>query len=72
MHCKNKEKNNVLTAPHCKQCTVVQDIHISRLELQRCPLEFVIFVFKVYICDLGLRLANSFWDPCEVTEISKR
>jgi hypothetical protein len=46
MHCKNKEKNDVPTAPHCKQFTVVQDIHISRLELQRWPLEFVISVLR--------------------------
>jgi hypothetical protein len=31
---------------------------IYSLELQRCSLEFVISVFKIYIWDL----ANSFWD----------
>ncbi len=42
------------------EITVVQEIHISGLELQRCPLEYVISFPKVYIWDWGL--ANSFWD----------
>ncbi len=46
----------------------LQEIHISRLELQRWPYEFVIFYSKVYIWDLGLRF--SFWDP--VIQISFR
>jgi hypothetical protein len=41
---------------------VVYEIHISRLELQRWHLEFAISFSKTYIWDLGLRLADSFWD----------
>ncbi len=52
------------------EITVVQEIHISRLELQRWSLEFVLFFSKVYIWDLGLRFgANSFWD--HVMQISR-
>ncbi len=42
------------------EISVVQEIHISRLELQRGSLEFVISFSKVYIWDRGL--ATSFWD----------
>jgi hypothetical protein len=34
---------------------VVQEIHLSRLKLQRQSLEFFISFSKVYICYLGLR-----------------
>jgi hypothetical protein len=37
------------------EISVVQEIYISRLELQGWSLEFVIFFSKVYIWDLGLR-----------------
>jgi hypothetical protein len=37
------------------EITVKKEIHVSRLELQRWSLEFVIFFSKVYIWDLGLR-----------------
>jgi len=37
------------------EITVVQEILIVRLELQRWLLEFVFPFFKVYIWDLGLR-----------------
>jgi hypothetical protein len=40
--------------------TVGQEIHISRLELQRWPLEFVISFFKEHTWDLELRFG--FWD----------
>jgi hypothetical protein len=33
---------------------VVQEIHLSRLELQRWSLEFVISFSKVYILDIGV------------------
>jgi hypothetical protein len=33
------------------EITLLQEIHISRLELQRWPLEFVISFAKVYIWD---------------------
>ncbi len=39
---------------------LIKKIYISRLELQRWPLEFVISFFKVYIWDLGLRFAKFF------------
>jgi hypothetical protein len=52
------------------EIAVVQEIHISRLELKRRPLEFIISFSKVYIWDLGLDLANSFWD--HVIKISFR
>jgi hypothetical protein len=42
--------------------SLVQETHISRLEVQRWFLEFVISFFKVYIWDWGKRLANSFLD----------
>jgi hypothetical protein len=38
------------------EITIVHDFHISRLELQRWPLELFIFSSKVFIRDLGLRL----------------
>ncbi len=48
----------------CYEITAVWEIHISRLELQRCPLVFVISFSKVYtvvgIWEWGL--ANSFCD----------
>ncbi len=44
------------------EIAVVQENHISRLDLQRWPLEFLIYFSKVYIWDLGLDFANSFWD----------
>ena len=50
------------------EISVVQEIHISRLELQRWPLEFVISFSKEYIWDSGL--TYSFWD--HVTQISIR
>jgi hypothetical protein len=37
------------------EITVVRRIHISRLELQRWSLEFVISFYTIYIWDLGLR-----------------
>jgi hypothetical protein len=37
------------------QITVVHEIHISRLELQRLPPEYVTSFSKVFIQDLGLR-----------------
>jgi hypothetical protein len=37
------------------ETSVVQEIYISRLELERQSLEFFISFFKVYIWDLGLR-----------------
>jgi hypothetical protein len=39
------------------EITVVQEIHIFRLELQRWPLQFIISFSKVYVWDLGLK----FW-----------
>ncbi len=50
------------------EITEVQEIYISRLELQRWSLEFVISFSKVYILDWGL--ANSLWD--HVIQISTR
>ncbi len=51
---------------HISKCNYeiseVQEIHISRLELQRWSLEFVISFSKVYICDWDVGLGNSFWD----------
>jgi hypothetical protein len=44
---------------HISKCNYeiseVWEIHISRLELQKWSLEFVISSSKGYICDLGLR-----------------
>jgi hypothetical protein len=37
---------------------VLQEIHISKLEQQRWPLELVISLSNVYIWDLGLRLGS--------------
>ncbi len=46
---------------------VVKEIHISRLELQRWSLEFVISLSKVYIWDCGS--ADFFWDHVIETSI---
>jgi hypothetical protein len=42
------------------EITVVQEIHMSSLELQRWPLEFFYFISisKVYIWDLGMRFCK--------------
>ncbi len=42
------------------EVSVVSELQISKLELRRWPLEFVISFSKVYIWDRGL--ATSFWD----------
>jgi hypothetical protein len=38
------------------EITVVQEIHMSRLELQRWPLKFVISFSKVYIFGIGIEV----------------
>ncbi len=43
------------------EITVVQEIHICGLDVQRLSLEYVIF-FSKYILYLGLNLANTFGD----------
>ncbi len=44
---------------------VVQEIHISTLELQKWPFEFVISFSKVYFYDSGL--ANSFYHEIQIS-----
>jgi hypothetical protein len=47
-----------------KEISVVEEIHISRLESQRWSLEFVISFSKVYIWDLTLRFGYFFLESC--------
>jgi hypothetical protein len=46
------------------EITVVQEIHISRLELQNWPLEFFITLSKEYFWDLGLRFGEFIVGSC--------
>ncbi len=59
--CRNREQH---ISKRNYEISAVQAIHISRLELQRWSLKFVISFSKVqYIFGIWERgLANSFWD----------
>jgi hypothetical protein len=44
--------------------SLLQEIHISKLELQRRPLKFVISFSKVYFWDLGLKFGSFLLGSC--------
>ncbi len=46
------------------EISIVQEVHISRLELLIWSPEFVIFFSKVYIGDLRLRFGSFLLDSC--------
>ncbi len=48
------------------EISVVQVIHISKLELRRQSLEYVIFFSKVYILDLGLKFGKFLLGSCNL------
>ncbi len=56
--------NNIQKKLWNNSSNLMKKINISRLELQRWPLEFIISFSKVYIWDLGLRFSKFLLGSC--------